>query len=226
MADLAAIVADNPAVVSAGVLARPAVQDAILGTSLQLLGPGELSYMTQAAALYPVLEVAPPAVALRPQLLVVESRHVEQLAETRDLRWRSCSATAPASIAGWPTATAPTPSAPEAARAVASRRCSTRWPGRRWRPTPTSSGRGRRPASRSSGALDRFADKLAAAAARADEVRTGRVERLRATLLPGGRPQERVVSTAHFPGKYGEGFVEAVWEQMELDGGTLQVVTP
>ena len=34
---------ENPAVVSPGVLARPAVQDAILGTFLQVLGPGEVS---------------------------------------------------------------------------------------------------------------------------------------------------------------------------------------
>ena len=39
---------ENPSVISPGVLARPAIQDAVLGTSLQLMGPGELSYMTQA----------------------------------------------------------------------------------------------------------------------------------------------------------------------------------
>jgi hypothetical protein len=35
-----------------------------------------------------------------------------------------------------------------------------------------------------------------------------------------------VVSSAHYPGKYGERFVDAYWEQMALDGGRLQVVTP
>src|SRR6202023_2077414 len=41
--ELLRILAENPAVVSPGVLARPAVADAVLGTTLQVLGPGELS---------------------------------------------------------------------------------------------------------------------------------------------------------------------------------------
>ena len=40
---------ENPGVVSPGVLARPAIQDAVLGTAIQVVGPGELSYMAQAA---------------------------------------------------------------------------------------------------------------------------------------------------------------------------------
>jgi bacillithiol synthase len=76
-----ATIADNPAVVSPGVLARPAIQDAILGTTLQVLGPGELSYMAQAAPAYRVLEVAAPWVALRPQTLVLEAHHREKLEE-------------------------------------------------------------------------------------------------------------------------------------------------
>ena len=50
VADLIATVADNPAVVSPGVLLRPVVQDAVLGTALQLMGPGELAYLAQASA--------------------------------------------------------------------------------------------------------------------------------------------------------------------------------
>jgi hypothetical protein len=45
-------------------------------------------------------------------------------------------------------------------------------------------------------------------------------------VLPGGKLQERVVASAHYPGKYGRRFAEAVSDQMELDGGVLQVVTP
>ena len=225
VADLAAIVADNPAVVSAGVLARPAVQDAILGTSLQVLGPGELSYMAQAAALYPVLEVAPPRVTLRPQLLVVESHLVDQIAGLG-----ISLAELLGDRAGLDHRLAGRDGADLLSAAGASRRrlaaLLDEMAGPAVAADPDLERPWRKTREQIEGALDRFADKRVAAAARADEVRTGRVERLRGTLLPGGRPQERVVSTAHFPGKYGEEFVEALWEQMELDGGALQVVTP
>lgn len=225
VSELAAIVADNPAVVSAGVLARPAVQDAMLGTAIQLLGPGELSYMPQAAALYPVLEVAPPAVALRPQVLVLESHQADHLAEAgltlgellgdRTRLDHLLAARNGAELLG---------AGGEARRRLVALLDEVEAPAlavdpgleRPWAKTR----------EQIEGALDRFSDKLAAAGARRDEVRAGRVERLRATLLPHGKLQERVVSTSHFPGKYRDRFLDAVWEQMTLDGGTLQVVTP
>ena len=71
----------NPAAVSPGVLARPAIQDAVLGSALFLVGPGEMAYLAQAAAAHEVLGVAPPAVALRPHALVLDRRSREHLAE-------------------------------------------------------------------------------------------------------------------------------------------------
>jgi len=53
-----------------------------------------------------------------------------------------------------------------------------------------------------------------------------RVRQLRDICLPLGKPQERVVSTAHFQGKYGERFAESFWDQMELDPEHLQVISP
>jgi uncharacterized protein YllA (UPF0747 family) len=220
--ELLAVVRDNPAVVSAGVLARPAVQDAILGSDLLLLGPGEMSYMPQAAALYPVLGVAAPAVALRPQALVLESHQLEQVGEVglglADLlgdRTRLDHVMAERS-GGDPTA--------EPRRRLAAILDEIGPPAmalepnleRPWEKTRENIDR----------SLDRFADKVAAAAVRRDEVRAGRVERLRETLLPEGRLQERVVCSAHYPGKYRDRFADAYWEQMELDGATLQVITP
>ncbi|HEY6324516.1 MAG TPA: bacillithiol biosynthesis BshC, partial [Thermoanaerobaculia bacterium] len=77
--ELLRILDENPSVVSPGVLARPAVADAVLGTTLQVLGPGELSYMPQAAAVYGVLEIAAPYVALRPQTLVLDPGKAQHL---------------------------------------------------------------------------------------------------------------------------------------------------
>jgi hypothetical protein len=71
--------AENPGAVSPGALSRPAIQDAILGTSLFIVGPGELSYLAQAAAVYRTLEVQAPRLALRPQALVLEGHQPAHL---------------------------------------------------------------------------------------------------------------------------------------------------
>jgi uncharacterized protein YllA (UPF0747 family) len=74
--------------------------------------------------------------------------------------------------------------------------------------------------------LDLFSEKAVAAAARKNEVADRRVRQLRDICLPFGKPQERIVSSAHFQGKYGDRFAESFWEQMELDPTHLQVISP
>lgn len=222
VADLTAAIDDNPEVVSPGVLARPAVQDAVLGTSLMVLGPGEMSYLPQAAPVYRVLGVEPPAVALRPQVLVLESHQVEQLDEA---------GVALADLLA---------SADALERRLAERSGAdfTADPRRRLAellaeleaPALALDANLERPLAKTRdnvlGAFDTFAGKVRGAAARRDEVHARRLDRLRETVLPGGKLQERVVASAHYPGKYGRRFADAVSEQVELDGGVLQVVTP
>jgi bacillithiol biosynthesis cysteine-adding enzyme BshC len=220
--DLLRIIDENPGVVSPGVLARPAVQDAVLGTCLQVLGPGELSYMAQAASVHEVLEVDPAWVSLRPQALVLESHQIDKLAEIgltladvlgdqhrldRRLAERSGG-----------DFVAPVRSRVEGAldelRA----------------PALAADPNLERPFDKTREqilrALDLFSDKAVAAAARKNEVADRRVRQLRDTALPLGKPQERVVSSAHFQGKYGDRFAESFWEQMELDPAHLQVISP
>ena len=220
--ELLAIIEDNPAVVSPGVLARPAVQDAVLGTALQVLGPGELSYMAQSSATYSVLEVAPPWAALRPQTLILEAKQIERLEELGIPlatllgdhagvdRWlaernggdmagpvRSCLDAALAELRSAALAADPNLERPfEKTREQILH------------------------------ALNVFSEKATAAAARKNEVVDRRTHQLREACLPLGKPQERIVSTAHFPGKYGPEFAERLWEQMELDSAHLQVIVP
>ena len=222
VADLLATIEDNPSVVSPGVLARPAVQDALLGTTLQVLGPGEVSYMAQAAPAYRVLGVAAPWIALRPQVLVLEGHHREKLEELglpldvllgpEDRLERRL---AGENGAGFVERTR---EELEASLAALGEEAAALDPNLE-RPFEKT----REHVLRS---LDTFAGKVTAAAARRDEVRARRVDRLRQVCLPGGTLQERVVSSSHFPGKYGERFVQALWEQMELDGRRLQVIEP
>jgi hypothetical protein len=75
-------------------------------------------------------------------------------------------------------------------------------------------------------ALEQFTGRLTAALGRADEVRRGRLARLSEWVRPEGELQERVLSTADLPGRYGGDLVDALFEQMELDGGRLHLVSP
>lgn len=222
VAELLAAIAENPLAVSPGVLARPAVQDAILGTALQLLGPGELSYFPQVAPVYPVLGIEPSRLALRPQVLVLEEHQVGKLEEVdltlAELLARRELLERVLAEKGGGDLTADARRRVEEALAALEE------------PALSLDANLERPLAKTRsqvlGALDTFAGKVRSAAARGDEVRSGRVERLRDTVLPHGKLQERVVATAHYPGKYGPRFAESYWRQMSLDGGVLQVVIP
>jgi bacillithiol biosynthesis cysteine-adding enzyme BshC len=222
VAELLATIADNPAVVSPGALARPAIQDAVFGTFLQVMGPGELAYLAQAAAAYEVLGGGAPWTSLRPSALVLGRRDRERLAALgiplaelladpdgveRRLGERAGGgfvAPARASIAAELGALAAPALALDGALA------------RPHRKTVATVGR----------ALDRFAGKVARAAARRDGETRERFVRLLATVRPHGAPQERVLSAAHFALRYGDGFGAALLDGVGLDPRRLAVIDP
>lgn len=213
---------ENPGVVSPGVLARPAVQDAVLGTALQVMGPAEVSYLTQAAPVYRLLEIEAPWVALRPQTLVLEAKDAQKLAETgltladllgdRQRLEKRLAESAGGDFVG------------------AVRQRVEAALGELREPALAVDANLERPYDKTREqilrSLDVFAEKATAAAARRNEVGSRRAEQLRNTALPLGKLQERVVSTGHFPGKYGDAFAASFWEQIDLDPRYLQVVSP
>lgn len=220
VADLLRIIDDNPGVVSPGVLARAAIQDAALGTALFLVGPGELAYMAQASAVYPVLEVEAPWIALRPQTLVLEGHQVEKLAglgltlaELLGDRQHLDRV-----LAGDGDFVAPV------RRRIEEALDELREPTRAADPSLE------RPFDKTREqilrALDLFGEKAVAAAARRNEVHSRRLEQLREACLPLGKLQERTIAAAHFQGKYGPRFGESFWEQLGLDPRFLHVISP
>jgi bacillithiol synthase len=220
--ELLRILDENPSVVSPGVLARPAVADAVLGTTLQVLGPGELSYMPQAAAVYGVLEIAAPYVALRPQTLVLDpgkAQHLEGAGLTLAalLGDRAHLDRTLAERAGGDFV------APVRGR-IAAALDELRAPALEADPNLE------RPLAKTREqvlrAVDLFAEKAMPSLARRDELQSRRVEALRQLCLPGGKPQERVICAAHFQGKYGDRLADSFWEQLELDPTRLAVILP
>ncbi len=217
---LLATLDDNPTVIGPGVLARPAIQDAILGTTLQVLGPGELSYMVQASAAYGVLGIPAPRTVLRPQVLLLEPRHGRWL---RDLGLSlEVLLGDRRELEGWLARKAGVDPLGPASERIAEILDEIRAPAvaldsnleKAW-------GKTRDQILKN---LDQFAGRVRSAAARSNEVETRRIEALRALALPGGRRQERVVSSAYFPAKYGDGVVQALWRHMDLDPQFLQSI--
>ena len=62
---LLALIRNRPADVSPGVLLRPLMQDHLLPTAAYVGGPAEVAYWAQVYALYPLFDLAPPAVVPR-----------------------------------------------------------------------------------------------------------------------------------------------------------------
>lgn len=222
LSELQEAITDNPAVVMPGVLCRPLVQDAILGATLQVMGPGEMSYLPQLASLYDLLEVPAPATALRPQALLLGGNHLKKLAAAgltlSDLIAPDFDLDRLLAGAGAAERLRPVEqqlAALEAALETAAEPVSAEL-GSALDKTGAQLHRG----------VDQFGQRLTAALGRADAVQRGRVEGLYRWLRPGGKLQERVLSSADPFGRYGPAVVDALFDQLTLDGGRQQVITP
>jgi len=200
-------IAGNTATVGPGVLSRPAIQDAILGTSIQVLGPGELAYMAQAAAVYEALEVRPSAVTLRPHLVSLEpaiaARARHWLEEP--LRLLAADFSAEHEIAA---------SAGEGAALSAAReRCETAL-AQLWGAVEGLDSQLERPWQKTRDtvlrALDTFGEKLDGSTARRNATELARLTRLREALMPGGKPQERVLTLAPAAARWGPVWLQAL----------------
>jgi bacillithiol biosynthesis cysteine-adding enzyme BshC len=170
VARLLETIEENPVAVSPGVLARPVVQDAILGTDLMVLGPGELSYLPQVAPLYDVLGVATPQVALRPQVLVLESHQIDKLDEV-ELTLAELLAPRTTSSACW--RTVPVPTSPPS-------------PGAAWRPSSPASKSPPWPSIRTSSAPWKRPARASCAPSRLSPARSARRRRGATRCAPTG----------------------------------------
>ncbi len=213
---------DNPGVVSPGVMARAAMQDAILGTSVLVFGPGEVSYIPQVAPVYELLGIAPPAVFLRPQALVLASRELDKLASiglgldelvAADLDLDRA-------LAGGREEKLTAPIRGRLSAALDDLR------GAAVEIDPGLEGPWKKTSQQVERAIDTFSGKVAAAVARRNEVARARAEDLRRACRPLGGLQERVIATAQFPGKFGDRLVTAYFEQLELEPRRLQIISP
>lgn len=215
--ELLRIADEEPERLSPGVLARPAVQDAIFGTTLQVMGPAEVSYLTQASAVYRVAEVSAPWTTLRPQVMVLEERQLAQMAELGVSLGEVLDEPLEEILAARLHEDFLAP----VRRQVEELLESLRQPALElepqlaspWQKTRDQIGR----------ALDQFQGRIAGAVARRHEVWHQRLERIREQCLPAGNLQERHLSLVHYVARYGPAFVEAYFSDFDLDPRRLQI---
>ena len=214
------ILEDNPSVISPGVLARPAIQDAVLGSTLQIMGPGEMSYLPQVAPIYPLLGIEPPWTTLRPQALVIERRQAAYLGEL---------GVSLAELLGTELDRLVTEKVGEDLVAPVRLRIDGLLEDLR-EPLaaldPGLEGPLRKTRGHIDRGLDQLSGKVAAAVARRHQVWRRRIEQVHSACLPGGKPQERLLCVAHFLDRYGPGFADQFCSQIGLDARRLHVVSP
>ena len=221
--DLHRIAADTPERLSANVLLRPAIESALLPTVAYCAGPGELRYLPLAKPVFERMRLHRPEPVPRWSARVIEA-HVERTARKFGV---SIAELADPSVNVL--ARAASGLVPDTARRTSDslrRALEAEYEGLAREaiaidPTlerPVAGALGR-----SLDALARVERKLARAIRRRHAIELGQLERARDSLLPGGAPQERVLTAASFLGRHGTGFLDecareaANWYQRALE---------
>ncbi len=213
---------ENPQSFSPSALARPVVQDSILGTSLQVLGPSELAYFAQASPLWPLLGVMPPRVVLRPRAQIVEPRQERQL-EAMGLTVEDLSL-GKEELQRRRSALMDLGFAQEARDRMEEIFLQLEGPSRELDPslikalTKAKNG--------SLGSLDRWIRRLERTLLEKDDVSTKRLAKLSMALAPDGEPQERRVSSLFFFCRYGDDLSTMLQEQLGLAPGAVHTLEP
>lgn len=222
--DLTAWLAADPASITPAAGLRPIVQDAALPTAQVVVGPGELRYFAQLLGVYrrrgvPMPSVVPRAHAtlLEPPVARILVRHgldAASFAADPDgrLRERVLSVTGHAERfdAAAQRLEREMQEMLEATEAL----------------DPTLQGAVRRSEGQLQRTVRRLRVKAGDALARRDHVTSEQFGRLRAHLLPDGRPQERVLSPFSFFAKFGVGPVMRRLETLQPEGAQELPIDP
>jgi uncharacterized protein YllA (UPF0747 family) len=218
VAQLRQTIEENPAVISPGALARAAIQDALLGTTLQVMGPSELSYLAQASAVYEVLEIEAPWTSLRPQAMVVEERqakYLDELGVSLD-ELVSSAGDLDALLAEKLGEDFVGPVQRQIDEVIGGLR------GPILELDPTLEKPWQRTRDQIGRAFDQLASKAAAAVSRRHDVWRRRLEQVSQTCVPDGTLQERLLAVIYFVHRFGPGFADELCSRLRLDPRRLQ----
>lgn len=208
----------GPAAFTPAAALRPVVEGRVLPVAATVLGPGEIAYWAQLRPLFDGFGVPMPAIVPRDAWTLIEPR-VERLLEKLDLDVETVEGEGPGIDARWIARTRP----PAVARGIASLEARL---GEAFAALETAIDRelpGLRAAAgkaehRARQALDELARTVDARVRERESVALDQAARVRAHLLPDGRPQERIVAAAQFLARHGRALVDDLLDASRVAG--------
>lgn len=217
-AALAALLTERPESFTPAAALRPVLESRLLPVAATVLGPGEMGYWAQLPPLFSALGVPFPVVHPRDNWLLVEAAVDHMLsklglvaADVADrgdelpARWID-GARPPAVAAALEGAEAELRSAFERLGDAAAAEI----PGLRSAVARASHEAGK--------AMSGLTKTIDAHVAERESIALGQVQRLNTHLRPGGNRQERIITSAQFLCRYGEGLVEALMASSRVAG--------
>jgi bacillithiol synthase len=216
------LVQNRPETISTGVLARPLLQDKVLGTDVFLGGPAEVTYYAQLAPLHEIFGITQPHVGLRGHLLVGPQRILRPIADY-DLSADDLFRTPEEIVARLDPALAS-----RMRNAIDASAGSLEADLEQLRQTvleadPQLERSAGRRLARIRYHLDKLSEQGERAALRKDTERYGAISRLVETLNPDGAPQDRHIGWITFWIQYRNRLVERILDQVEPDAPVLKV---
>jgi bacillithiol synthase len=213
-ADLEKIAADTPDRLSPNVLLRPVVEAALLPTVAYLAGPGELRYLAETGPLYRALEVTPQTPVPRWSGLLIEAR-VARVSDKHHLDTSDFDG--PPGALEARVVREQLPAEVNAALEALRREVRTSYDRLAAGVAQLDPTLERTVESARNAALASSQDiekKLVAALKRGNETIVSQLSRARASLYPGGVPQERALTYASMAIRYGPPLLAALHDEV------------
>jgi len=218
------LVQEQPESFSPNVALRPIVQDTLFPTLAYVAGPGELAYFAQLLPVYQAFDVPMPLIVPRASLTLLEPRVAHLLErfhlglpdltlEPEQLASRVLRAHLPPDLGA--TLAKARESVEEIFRGVGDAIAAV---------DPTLRATVRQTSSHIQGHLDQLERKAVQALKRREADTRQQIQRVRETLMPGGKPQERVLPLLPFLDRYGPAVLETIRAAIDGPGWEHQLV--
>jgi bacillithiol biosynthesis cysteine-adding enzyme BshC len=222
--ELRRLVQEQPESFSPNVALRPIVQDALFPTLAYVAGPGELAYFAQLLPVYQAFDVPMPLIVPRASLTLLEPRVAHLLdrfhlglpdltLEPEQLASRVLRTHLPPDLGA--TLVKARESVEEIFRGVGDAIAAV---------DPTLRATVGQTSGHIQGHLDQLERKAVQALKRREAETRQQVQRLREALMPGGKPQERVLPLLPFLARYGPGVLDTIRAAIDGPGWDHQLV--
>lgn len=207
-AELLGLLDADPSAFSPAAALRPALESRLLPVGATVLGPGEIAYWAQLRPLFRALDVSMPPIVPRDSWVLVEPR-IDRLLDRLGLDPATVEAEGTAIDDRWIARSRP----PGVARNLAALRAAledgvTKLDEAVARELPGLKSAAGKAAHRVDQALEELSCTIDARVRERERIALGQAARVRAHLVPGGRPQERVLGAAQFLARHGRGLLD------------------